>query len=75
MISYKGRELNIDQALVDRYKEVRGRDLNSRDIDIYIHAAYNRDSADPVSYAFTFPQEELMTVLNDMIKTDIYMHS
>ncbi len=75
MFTYKGRELNIDQTLIDRYKEVRGRDLNSRDIDIYLHAAYIRDSSDPVSYAFTLPQEELMTVINDMIKTDIYLHS
>ena len=75
MLIYKGRDLNLDQALIDKYKGVRGRDLNSRDIDIYLHAAYNRDSSDPINYALTLPQEELMTTLNNMIKTDIYLHS
>ncbi len=75
MFSYKGRELNMDQTLIDRYKEVRGRDLNSRDISIYLHAAYIRDSSDPVSYAFSLPEDELIATLTDMIENDIYMHS
>ncbi len=75
MFSYKDRELNIDQTLIDKYKEVRGRDLNCRDIGIYLHAAYIRDSSDPVSYAFSLTEEELNDTLTDMIKKDIYIHS
>ncbi len=76
MLIYKGRTLNVDDSLIKEYRDTRGRELNQRDLDLYVHASYIKKVPDPEEYVKTnVSDEELADIFTHKIKTDIYLHS
>lgn len=75
MLIYKDRKLNVENSLIQEYNDVRGRALDERDINIYVHAAYSEESDDPQEYIKSISDDELSETIAEMIKSDIFVHS
>ncbi len=75
MYNYKGKELNIDQSLLDDFKKYKGLNFDDGDVETYLFYHFIDKMDDPHSIFNRLSSEEIENIVIPEIKKEIFIGS